>query len=276
MDKTQVYEAVKKLDRRTNTYVPVSGGCESAWALSYAHYHKDHFPAVVHWYDPRYGMFADASLFYAKKQAEYYGYTLVWDSSKLSEVGYTKEIPIIVTGIASFMTVALGKPHGMQLKWIMSGANSEDDLRMRIMFREYRKIMACIESDALDASNISYEVLGQTPQLISPGEFLTKSEMLAMMMTRDPNLVELIWTCPTPKGVLKNKEEITGYVPCGVCYKCQELESARKTAQDAVMRYAMGVEYYSKFWRHENKMDAVQQAWKKQNETQQKDKKVSE
>ena len=42
------------------------------------------------------------------------------------------------------------------------------------------------------------------------------------------------------------------------------------------MRYAMGVEYYSKFWRHESKMDAVQQAWKKQNETQQKDKKVSE
>ena len=276
MDKTQVYEAVEKLDRRTNTYVPVSGGCESAWALSYSHYHKDHFPAVVHWYDPRYGLFADASLFYAKKQADYYGYTLVWDSSRLSEIGYTTEIPIIVTGIASFMTVALGKPHGMQLKWIMSGANSEDDLRMRIMFREYRKIMACIESDALDASNISYEVLGQTPQLISPGEFLTKSEMLAMMMTRDPNLVELIWTCPKPKGVLKSKDEITGYVPCGACYKCLEFEAARKNAQDAVMRYAMGVEYYSKFWRHENKMDAVQQAWEKQNETQHKDKKVSE
>jgi len=48
------------------------------------------------------------------------------------------------------------------------------------------------------------------------------------------------------KDLLKDNGKITGYIPCGVCYKCQELKQAKKTAADAVYRLQEGEKYFSR------------------------------
>jgi len=70
--------------------------------------------------------------------------------------------------------------------------------------------------------------------------------MYALIIREEPRLLDTIWSCITPKGTLKDKEgNITGYVPCETCYKCAELEQAKKTAADAVFRYQEGIKYFS-------------------------------
>lgn len=63
-------EALANADPRTNTYMPVSAGIESTAALLYAIRDPNLHPFCVHWYEQRYGLFADAMSFYTQKQAE--------------------------------------------------------------------------------------------------------------------------------------------------------------------------------------------------------------
>ena len=125
------------------------------------------------------------------------------------------------------------------------GANAEDDMRMRLQFREYRKIMALYASDCLDGTGVQLSAAREVPEVRNPLEFLTKSEMYALIMREEPKMLELMWTCILPKGEIKKDGKIIGYEPCKVCYKCQELEQAKKTAADGVFRYQEGVKYFS-------------------------------
>ena len=52
-----------------NTYMPLSAGIESTAALLYAVRDPRLKPFCVHWYEQRYGLFADAMAFYTQKQA---------------------------------------------------------------------------------------------------------------------------------------------------------------------------------------------------------------
>lgn len=230
-----------------NTYMPLSAGIESTAALLYAVRDPSLKPFCVHWYEQRYGLFADAMAFYTQKQAEYFNLPYGNDKSMLSMLPNTKTVPIIVSGLSSFMSMCIAQPGGINFKWFMMGANAEDDMRMRLQFREYRKIMATFESDSLDGTGISLKAtIDNVPQVINPLDFLTKAEMYALIIREDPGLLDLIWTCFLPKGTLKNdKGEVTGYVPCGECHKCGELQQAKKTAADAVFRYQEGVKYFS-------------------------------
>ena len=230
-----------------NTYMPLSAGIESTAALLYAVRDPRLKPFCVHWYEQRYGLFADAMAFYTQKQAEYFNLPYGNDMSMLSMLPHTKEVPIIVSGLSAFMSVVLGQPGGAKLKWFMMGANAEDDMRMRLQFREYRKIMALYSSDVLDGTGVDLDkVIEDIPQILNPLDFLTKAEMYALIVRHEPKLLDTIWTCFMPKATLKDKEgNITGYVPCGECYKCAELEQAKKSAADGVFRYQEGIKYFS-------------------------------
>jgi len=242
----EIVQAIQK-HPDCNTYMPLSAGIESTAALLYAVRDPDMKPFCVHWYEQRYGLFADAMSFYTQKQAEYFNLPYGNDKSMLSMLPHTKDVPIIVSGLSSFMTVCLGQPGGIKFKWFMMGANAEDDMRMRLQFREYRKIMATYASDVLDGSGVDLKkVIEDIPQVVNPLDFLTKSEMYALIIREEPGILDTIWSCIVPKGVLKDNEgNITGYVPCEQCYKCAELEQAKKTAADAVFRYQEGIKYFS-------------------------------
>lgn len=242
----EITEAISK-HPDCNTYMPLSAGIESTAALIYAVRDPNLKPFCVHWYEQRYGLFADAMAFYTQKQAEYFDLPYGNDKSMLSMLPYTKDVPIIVSGLSSFMSMCLAQPGGIKFKWFMMGANAEDDMRMRLQFREYRKIMATYASDVLDGSGVDLKkVIEDIPQVLNPLDFLTKSEMYALIIREEPGLLDTIWSCITPTGTLKNKQgKITGYVPCGTCYKCAELEQAKKTAADAVFRYQEGIKYFS-------------------------------
>ena len=81
----------------TNAYMPLSAGVESTATLLYAVKDPEIHPLCVHWYEPRYGQFADAMAFYSKKQADHFNLPYGNDTSMLSTIGYTKEVPIIIT-----------------------------------------------------------------------------------------------------------------------------------------------------------------------------------
>ncbi len=207
---SEIVEAIKR-NPDCNTYMPLSAGIESTAALLYAVKDPNLKPFCVHWYEQRYGLFADAMAFYTQKQAEYFDLPYGNDKSMLSMLPYTKEVPIIVSGLSSFMSMCLAQPGGIKFKWFMMGANAEDDMRMRLQFREYRKIMATYASDVLDGSGVDLQkVIEDIPQVLNPLDFLTKSEMYALIIRECPDLLDTIWSCIVPKGVLKNAEgEIT-------------------------------------------------------------------
>ena len=230
-----------------NAYMPLSAGVESTATLLYAVKDPEIKPFCVHWYEPRYGPFADAMAFYSRKQAEYFNLPYGNDTSMLSTIGYTREVPIIVSGLSSFMGCVLGAPGGIKWKWFMLGGNAEDDMRMRLQFREYRKIMINYLSDCLDTSGVHFDAIRDVPEVRNPLDFMSKAEMLSLIMRHDPNLYKMIWTCISPKGTLTKDDEITGYIPCGECYKCGEFKAAHKLAKDAKFRYQEGKEYYTRF-----------------------------
>tara|TARA_B100001778_G_scaffold110137_2_gene90135 strand:+ start:4519 stop:5334 length:816 start_codon:yes stop_codon:yes gene_type:complete len=242
----EMAKAIEKADPRTNTYMPLSAGIESTAALVYAAKDPNLHAFCVHWYEQRYGMFADAMAFYTQKQAEYFNLPYGNDMSMLSLLPHTKEVPIIVSGLSAFMSVVTGQPGGFKLKYFMMGANSEDDMRMRLQFREYRKICATYLSDSLDGSGVKLDAVREVPQIINPLDFLTKAELYALIVREAPEMLDLIWTCFNPQGTLKEDGKVVGYVPCGKCYKCMELEQAKRTAADAVFRLQEGEKYFSR------------------------------
>ena len=254
MTPEEIAEQVQKADPRTNAYMPLSAGVESTATLLYAVKDPEIFPWCVHWYEPRYGDFADAMAFYSKKQAKYFGLPYGNDTSMLSTIGHTRESPVIINGMSAFMQCVIGSPGKFKFKWFMVGGNAEDDMRMRLQMREYRKIMANFLSDCLDSSGVHFDAIREVPEIRNPLDFMTKAELLSLIMRHDPNLYEMIWSCPFPKGTLKNEDEITGYIPCGECYKCGEFKAAHKLASDAKFRYQEGKEYYSRFFELEQKM----------------------
>lgn len=240
----------------TNTYAPLSAGVESLWGLKYAVTNPDLVPLAAHWYDESQGpQFADASLFYAKKQAEYLGVPFVWDKSRGQTTNFDIKhaTPVFFSGMSAFMSQCISNPHGINFKYIINGANSEDRQELGLYFRSWRKVIAMFKSQAWDGTNVKWEALPETPLCIDPGSFLTKIEMVAMLMQSDPKLMELVWTCIRPSGALKRGDEIVGYQACGKCFKCLEFQNALYIASEANLRYTAGMEYYAKFKRHELK-----------------------
>jgi hypothetical protein len=239
----EIRKQVAEADPRTNAYMPLSAGIESTATLLYAVKDPEIFPWCVHWYEERYGSFADAMAFYSKKQAEYFKLPYGNDKSMLSAIGYTREVPIIISGLSAFMSIVIGSPGKFRFKWFMMGANAEDDMRMRLQFRDYRKIMANYLSDCLDSSGVQVEALIEIPEVRNPLEFLSKAEMISFILRHDPDLYKLIWTCINPQGTLTKEGKVTGYIPCKKCEKCVELRGAEKLAKDARFRYQEGLRY---------------------------------
>ena len=240
----------------TNTYAPLSGGLESLWGLKYAIADPHLVPLAAHWYDESQGrLYADASLFYSRKQAEYLGVPFVWDKSRGQNTNFnlTRNVPVFFSGMSAFMAQCIANPHGINFKYLINGANSEDRQELGLYFRSWRKVIAMFKSSAWDGTNINWEALAETPMCIDPGSFLTKIEMVAMLMQTDPKLMELVWTCVHPTSTLKVGDEIVGYEACGKCWKCLEYTNALTVASEANVRYSAGVEYYAKFKRHEFK-----------------------
>jgi len=231
----------------TNTYLPMSGGTESLANLIYCKHDPDMVIFAGHWYMPQAGEFGEAMRWYSQAQAEYFNVPFGWDASSIP-VGAGGVVSPIITAMSSFMTNILTFSQ-YPWRWFIISGSAEDDMRWRLQMREYRKIMANYMSDCLDSSGVSLDALVKTPEIRNPMEFMTKAELLALIMREEPEAVNLIWTCSNPQGKIKVDGEMKGYAPCGKCFKCVELANAKKHAADAVFRYQEGKEYYSRTWR---------------------------
>jgi hypothetical protein len=231
----------------TNTYLPMSGGTESLANLIYCVNDPDMKVFAGHWYMPQAREFGEAMRWYSEAQAEFFGVPFGWDSSSIP-VGAGGVVSPIITAMSSFMTNILTFSQ-YPWRWFIVSGSAEDDMRWRLQMREYRKIMANYMSDCLDSSGVSIEALVKTPEIRNPMEFMTKAELIALIMRYAPEAVNLIWTCPNPQGKIKVDGEMKGYAACGKCFKCMEQANAKKLAADAVFRYQEGKEYYSRTWR---------------------------
>jgi len=231
-DQKRVYDS---LDPLTNTYIPLSGGTESLANLVYCDYDPDCINMGGHWFMPQAGHFGEAMWIYSQKQAEYFNLPL---TEAHSTVPVNRQVVSpIITGLSSVMELIVGQH--VPLKWFIVSGSAEDDMRWRLQFREYRKIMANYLSDCLDSSGVELSALVTVPEIRNPLEFLTKAELIALIARKDKELLDLIWTCPYPK------KKGPDYIPCRRCNKCSELENAKKLAQDAVFRYQEGKRFLS-------------------------------
>ena len=95
----------------------------------------------------------------------------------------------------------------------------------------------------------------KTPEIICPGDFLTKAEMLGMIMAHDPKLLESFGLVLSQKGYLKKMEtsQIT-YLVTNVT-SAWNTKMQRDVAQEASVRWSEHIEYYARWHRHQRKMD---------------------
>ena len=96
MSTEEIAQQVANADPRTNAYMPLSAGVESTATLLYAVKDPEIFPWCVHWYEPRYGPFADAMAFYSRKQAEYFKLPYGNDTSMTETKTRAKEIELYI------------------------------------------------------------------------------------------------------------------------------------------------------------------------------------
>ena len=235
---------IKSLPDEINTYMPLSAGVESTAAFIYAINDPEIYPFCVTWYDPELGDMAEAMLLYVEKMCNFYDVPLVTYSSGV--IPTDEIVPIIISGLSAWMSTVVGMER-FNWKWFMGSGNSEDDIRMRNQFKEYRRILSQHYSDSLDGHGFSMKAILKTPEVRYPFEYMSKSELIAFIMQTEPEIYKYLWTCGTPKAALKDKGEITGYLPCGKCKKCIEFIGAETRALEAVHRVATGITYLEKF-----------------------------
>ena len=69
------------------------------------------------------------------------------------------------------------------------------------------------ESRSLDLHGLHPRHLLSAPVSLFPFEWMTKSEMVSLIMKDHPQILDMVWTC---------SRDFTDEGPCGVCTKCLE------------------------------------------------------
>ena len=87
-----------------------------------------------------------------------------------------------------------GNPH-IQFKYVVYGANMEDSFRQRLQLRFPMRAVMASQSSQLDMHGVNPDIIAKAPKNIFPFEYLTKSEMIAMIHQSDKELLDMVWCC---------------------------------------------------------------------------------
>ena len=136
----------------------------------------------------------------------------------------------------NFVKVILGNP-SLRIKNIVCGGNAEDSMQQRIQLRYIQKIIAARWSNQYDMHGLEWKHFLTIPHVLWPLEYLTKSEIIGIMIRKHPDLVKNTWTCIRPV-----KEE-NNYKQCGQCPKCNEWSSALRQAKNSSLKVMEGRNY---------------------------------
>lgn len=219
-----------KIPEDTDTIINLSGGFECLAALWYAK-NKGYKPVCLALYNPNAkGRFADAELKAAKLQAKYFKVPLIVDDkSSLPQETNVNNYPVLQHQSAVAMLIQ-GNRH-IQFKWHIWGANADDSFRQRLQLRYPLRAMMAGRSRTLDLHGLHPSHLLSAPISLFPFEWMTKSEMVSLIMKDNPRILELVWTC---------SGEFTDDKPCGVCTKCLEWKYAKHVAKKSLHKVQEG------------------------------------
>ena len=219
-----------KIPEDTDTIVNLSGGFECLAALWYAK-KKGYKPVCLALYNPNAkGRFADAELEAAKLQAKYFKVPLVVDDKSSLPQETDVNNYSVLQGQSAIAMLIQGNRH-INFKWHIWGANADDSFRQRLQLRYPLRAMMAGRSRSLDLHGLHPKHLITAPVSLFPFEWMTKSEMVSLIMKDNPRILELVWTC---------SGEFTDDKPCGVCTKCLEWKYAKHVAKKSLHKVQEG------------------------------------
>ena len=217
------------VDRKINCIVNLSGGFECLAALWYAK-EKGFNPVCLHLYNPNAkGKFAQAELSAAQKQADYFKVDLIVDESTIPQESNKNNYPVLQHQSAIAQLIQ-GNPR-TKFKYIIWGANADDSFRQRLQLRYPFRAMKAGISRQLDLHGLESKEFLKTPINLFPFEWLSKSEVVAIIHRANKELLDLVWTC---SGEFEND------TPCGKCTKCLEWKYARHVAWKSQLKQQEG------------------------------------
>ena len=219
-----------KIPKETDSIVNLSGGFECLAALWYAK-KKGYKPVCLALYNPNAkGKFADAELRAAQKQANYFNIPLIVDNkSSLPQETNINNYSVLQGQSAIAMLIQGNRQ--INFKWHIWGANADDSFRQRLQLRYPLRAMMAGRSRSLDLHGLQPHHVIQAPVSLFPFEWMTKSEVVSLLMKDNPSLLDLVWTC---SGDFKDD------IPCGVCTKCLEWKYAKHVAKKSVYKVQEG------------------------------------
>ena len=219
-----------KIPKETDSIVNLSGGFECLAALWYA-INKGYKPVCLALYNPNAkGRFADAELRAAKLQAKYFKVPLVVDDKSSLPQETDVNNYSVLQGQSAIAMLIQGNRH-IKFKWHIWGANADDSFRQRLQLRYPLRAMMAGRSRSLDLHGLNPRHLLSAPISLFPFEWMTKSEMVSLIMKDNPGILEMVWTC---------SGDFTDEGPCGVCTKCLEWKYAKHVAAKSLYKVQEG------------------------------------
>lgn len=211
------------IPKETDCIVNLSGGFECLAALWYAK-QKGWNPVGLALYNPmKKKNFADKELLAAKNQAAYFEIPLVVSESTIPQENDINNYPVLQHQSAVAQLIQGNRQ--INFKYIIWGANADDSFRQRLQLRYPFRAMMAGRSRTLDLHGVKPHHILSCPVNIFPFEWMTKSEMIAMILQSNRGLINLIWTCSS------DLEE-----PCGTCTKCMEWKYNYHLAQKSILK----------------------------------------
>lgn len=166
----------------------------------------------------------------SKRQAEYFGFP---HFEYVNTVPMAKQSANVTdTGLDLTVRLILGNPQ-WGIKYIITGTNSEDSLQQRVQVRQLQRVLLARWTGQYELSGVKIRRMKNLPIWAFPLEFLTKAEIFGMVATSYPELLNMVWTCHSPRNSK----------PCLVCSKCVEYRAAKETAKRAMKRVQEGESY---------------------------------
>ena len=166
----------------------------------------------------------------AQKQADYFNIPLiVYNKSSLPQETNINNYSVLQGQSAIAMLIQGNRQ--INFKWHIWGANADDSFRQRLQLRYPLRAMMAGRSRSLDLHGLQPHHVIQAPVSLFPFEWMTKSEVVSLLMKDNPSLLDLVWTC---SGDFKDD------IPCGVCTKCLEWKYAKHVAKKSVYKVQEG------------------------------------
>ena len=216
-----------------DSIMPSGGGIETAAAVAWAvgkGYKPFLFTEVVDRDNPAVKGMKRAT----QDIAEYFNvpFKVVYNDIPMDNLN----VPITDFAFTNVIKLVLGNP-SLRFKYLINGGNAEDSMQQRVQIRYLQRIIASRWSYQHDMHGVKWDAFINMPISLFPLEYLTKSEIIGIVMQEHPELVKKIWTCVSPI-----KQE-NNYKQCKKCSKCTEWSSALRVAKQARLKIQEGLNY---------------------------------